>query len=69
MALPERYGTIVGERGCRLSRGERQRIAIARARLKDPPILALDEATAAVDAESEYHIRLALRRLPDGRRW
>jgi ATP-binding cassette subfamily B protein len=59
-ALPEGYGTFLGERGVRLSGGQRQRIAIARAMLKNPPLLLLDEATSALDAESERMVQAAL---------
>ena len=66
-ALPEGYRTVVGERGIRLSGGQRQRIAIARALLRDAPILVLDEALSAVDAENEAVIQQALDRLMAGR--
>jgi ATP-binding cassette subfamily B protein len=59
-ALPEGYGTYLGERGVRLSGGQRQRISIARAMLKNPPLLLLDEATSALDAESERVVQAAL---------
>jgi ATP-binding cassette, subfamily B, bacterial len=65
--MPEGLATMVGDRGAKLSGGQRQRIAIARAFLKDAPILLLDEATAALDSESEEAIREALSRLMRGR--
>ena len=65
--LPDGFNTIVGERGIRLSGGQKQRIAIARALIKDAPILILDEATSNLDTSSEYHVRQALQALGKGR--
>lgn len=67
MSLPEGYDARAGERGARFSGGERQRLTIARAMLKDAPILLLDEPTSALDAESEAAVRDALARLAEGR--
>ena len=67
LRMPQGYDTVIGEKGLRLSGGEKQRIAIARAILKDAPILILDEATSALDAESESLVQVALSNLMQGR--
>jgi subfamily B ATP-binding cassette protein MsbA len=67
MELPDKYNTMIGERGVRLSGGQQQRLAIARAFLKDAPVLILDEATSSLDNESEAMVQRALNNLMDGR--
>jgi len=67
MKLPAQWNTVVGERGLKLSGGEKQRVAIARTLLKDPPFVILDEATSALDTVTENEIQAALNRLKSNR--
>ena len=67
MKMPKGYDTVIGEQGVKLSGGERQRISIARALLKDAPILILDEATSSLDSEAEIEVQDALDNLMKGR--
>ncbi|MBA4311143.1 MAG: ABC transporter ATP-binding protein [Chlorobiaceae bacterium] len=66
-SLPEGYDTVIGDRGVKISGGERQRISLARAILKNPPVLILDEATSALDTENEILVQQAIERLMEGR--
>ena len=66
-SLPDKYDTVVGERGLKLSGGEKQRVSIARTILKDPPILILDEATSSLDSKSEQYIQNALDMVAENR--
>ena len=66
-SLPQGYDTVVGERGYRFSGGEKQRMAIARTVLRNPPVLVLDEATSSLDTQTEYAVQAELERLAEGR--
>ena len=66
-SLPEGYDTVVGERGYRFSGGEKQRMAIARTVLRNPPVLVLDEATSSLDTQTEFAVQRELERLAEGR--